>query len=92
VLQVLSEPLVNWKYEMLYIPFLLPFAFASAITVLVHRRDLEVKWTTPFKEAFQRVAGELAAGSIAELLNRQRPDLWLLTANQVSTRLRTSLS
>jgi hypothetical protein len=55
---VLSEPLVNWKYELLYIPFLLPFAFASAITVLVHRRDLEVKWTTPFKEAFQRVAGD----------------------------------
>lgn len=58
VLQVLSEPLVNWKYELLYVPFLLPFAFASAITVLVHRRDLEVPWATPFKEAFNRVAGE----------------------------------
>jgi hypothetical protein len=58
VLQVLSEPLVNWKYELLYIPFLLPFAFASAITVLVHRLDLEVHWSTPFREAFQRVAGE----------------------------------
>ncbi|WIA11159.1 hypothetical protein OEZ85_011296 [Tetradesmus obliquus] len=55
--QVLSEPLVNWKYELLYVPFLLPFAFASAITVLVHRRDLEVPWATPFKEAFNRVAG-----------------------------------
>lgn len=57
--RVLSEPMVNWKYELLYVPFLLPFALASLITVVVHRKDLEVKWTTPFKEAFQRVGGKL---------------------------------
>jgi hypothetical protein len=26
LLQVLSEPSVSWKYELLYVPFILPFA------------------------------------------------------------------
>lgn len=59
---ILSEPTVHWKYELLYVPFLIPFALASLITVLVHRKDLEVPWYTPFKEAFQRVAGEAQTG------------------------------
>jgi hypothetical protein len=42
----------------LYIPFLLPFVAASLVTLLVHRKDLEVHWTVPIKEAFQRIAGE----------------------------------
>jgi hypothetical protein len=56
--EILTEPSVSWKYELLYVPFLIPFVLASAVTVAVHRRDLEVPWWTPFKEAFQRVAGE----------------------------------
>jgi hypothetical protein len=47
----------------LYIPFLLPFVAASLVTLLVHRKDLEVHWTVPIREAFQRIAGE--AGSSA---------------------------
>lgn len=55
--EILTEPTVSWKYEMLYVPFLIPFVLASVITVLVHRRDMEVPWWTPFKEAFKRVGG-----------------------------------
>lgn len=55
--EIMTDPAVNWKYELLYVPFLLPFALASIITMLVHRKDLEVKLVQPFKDAFQRVAG-----------------------------------
>jgi hypothetical protein len=55
--RILTEPSVNWKYELLYVPFLIPFALASLVTVIVHRKDLEVHWTTPFREGFSRVAG-----------------------------------
>lgn len=61
---ILTEPSVSWKYELLYVPFLIPFALASVVTVVVHRRDLEVPWWTPFREAFQRVAGEAANESV----------------------------
>lgn len=39
----------------LYVTFLISFALASAVTVIVHR-DLEVPWWTPIREAFKYVA------------------------------------
>lgn len=63
--EILTEPSVSWKYELLYVPFLIPFCLASAVTVLVHRRDMEVPWWTPFREAFQRVAGGVGVGFLA---------------------------
>jgi hypothetical protein len=56
--RILTEPSVNWRFELLYVPFVIPFVLASLVTVAVHRRDLEVPWWTPFREAFQRVAGQ----------------------------------
>jgi hypothetical protein len=59
--EILTEPSVSWKYELLYVPFLIPFVLASAITIMVHKKDLEVPWWTPFTEAFERVAGTCTA-------------------------------
>jgi hypothetical protein len=59
--EILTEPSVSWKYELLYVPFLIPFVLASAITIMVHKKDLEVPWWTPFTEAFERVAGTFTA-------------------------------
>lgn len=44
--------------ELLYVPFVLPFLAMSAITIVLHRRNMHVPWWTPFREAFSRVKGE----------------------------------
>lgn len=57
-----SNP-INWTYQLLYIPSILPFVVMSAVTLLVHRRGLRSHWTAPFREAGARVAGEAHLGS-----------------------------
>ncbi|KAF8068175.1 hypothetical protein HT031_001861 [Scenedesmus sp. PABB004] len=64
--QILTSQ-VSWKYELLYVPFLLPFVLASLVTMAVHRRDMQVKWTAPFREAFQRVGG-IAVATLGALV------------------------
>jgi len=39
---LLDYPQVNWKFALLYIPFILPFLFASFFTMAIHRRDLQI--------------------------------------------------
>ncbi|KAF8058833.1 L-lactate permease [Scenedesmus sp. PABB004] len=50
-------------YEALFVPCLLPFVLASAVTLLVHRADLgaATSWRTPFREAWARMVGTIAA-------------------------------
>jgi hypothetical protein len=49
---------ISWKYELLYVPALLPFVAMSALTLAVFRRDLRgTPWQRPFREAFNRVGG-----------------------------------
>jgi L-lactate permease len=60
---ILTNPDTNFTYQLLYVPCILPFIAASVITLLVHRRDLDSPklWTAPFKEAYARMAGTVAA-------------------------------
>ena len=51
----LSYPGLNWKFELLYLPFLMPFVLVSGITLLIFRKDL----THGPKEIAQIVAGRL---------------------------------
>jgi len=37
---ILTYPNLNWKYELFYTPFILPFVFVSLITFFVYRHDL----------------------------------------------------
>lgn len=37
---ILTYPSLNWKYELLYVPFLLPFVTVSALTLFFYRKDL----------------------------------------------------
>lgn len=39
---ILDYPQVNFKFAALYVPFILPFLFASFFTIVIHRRDLQV--------------------------------------------------
>jgi lactate permease len=47
---------LKWEYELLYIPFVLPFMAASAITIAVFRSSLRpgVSVFEPFLESFRR--------------------------------------
>lgn len=58
---ILSYPNVNWKYAMLYVPFILPFVFISCLTMIYHRRDLQEQ---PHKIA-SKTLGRLRNPSIA---------------------------
>ncbi|CAD7695229.1 unnamed protein product [Ostreobium quekettii] len=51
------EEQVAWSYQMLYVPFILPFVVVSSLTIALYKRDLVpgVKWWTPFRETLARV-------------------------------------
>lgn len=38
---ILGYPGLNWKFELLYLPFIMPFVLVSLFTMLVYRRDLQ---------------------------------------------------
>lgn len=59
LLHILKEIAVNWKYELLYVPFFIPFTVVSITTIAFYWRsyDKGVWLHQPFKEAGQRVAG-----------------------------------
>jgi lactate permease len=37
---ILSYPDLSWKYELLYIPFIMPFVMVSVITMVIFRKDM----------------------------------------------------
>ena len=37
---ILGYPGLNWKYELFYVPFLLPFVVVSAMIIFIYRRNL----------------------------------------------------
>jgi L-lactate permease len=37
---IFTYPNLNWRYELLYVPFLIPFVLVSIITMLIFRKDL----------------------------------------------------
>lgn len=37
---ILTYPNVNWKYEVFYVPFLIPFVLVSLFTMLIYRKDM----------------------------------------------------
>jgi L-lactate permease len=58
---ILTYPNLNWKYELLYIPFIMPFVIVSGITMIIYRKDLQAK---PH-EILCTVAGRLYNPAIA---------------------------
>jgi L-lactate permease len=37
---ILTYPNLNWKYELLYIPFIVPFVLVSGMTMVIFRKDM----------------------------------------------------
>ncbi|KAF8060283.1 L-lactate permease [Scenedesmus sp. PABB004] len=55
---------VNWQYQTLYVPALLPFVPAALATIALHRRDLAaggLGWATPFAHAWRKTRGAASA-------------------------------
>jgi L-lactate permease len=40
LMNILTYPGLNWKYEFLYVPFFLPFALVSFLTMWIYRRNM----------------------------------------------------
>jgi hypothetical protein len=53
---ILTYPDLNWKYELLYIPFIMPFVLVSAITMVIFRKDMSHGPLTIAKVVAKRLA------------------------------------
>jgi lactate permease len=58
---ILGYPGLSWKYELLYVPFLLPFVLVSALILFIYRKNL----ATQPKEIASAVATRLRNPAIA---------------------------
>ena len=52
---ILTYPSLNWKYELLYTPFLIPFVLVSVITYLLYRKEASDNLCDIFKTVYIRV-------------------------------------
>lgn len=60
---ILGYPGLNWKYELFYVPFLLPFVLVSAVIIFIYRKNLA---TSP-QDIARTVAGRLRNPAVALL-------------------------
>jgi L-lactate permease len=61
---ILTYPNLNWRYELLYVPFLIPFVLMSEITMIMYRKDMGA---TRQRDIFAMVFGRLVNPFIALL-------------------------
>lgn len=55
LLDILTHPDLSWKYELLYVPFIIPFVLMSFITMALYRKDLQSSPKTIFGTCLGRV-------------------------------------
>ena len=60
---ILGYPNLNWKYELFYVPFLLPFVLVSSMIIFIYRKNLAA---SP-KDIVRTVAGRLRNPAVALL-------------------------
>ena len=54
---ILNYPGLNWKYELLYVPFIMPFVIVSCITMIIYRHDLQITPRQIFSSVVKRLIG-----------------------------------
>jgi L-lactate permease len=64
LVDILTFPNLNWKYELLYTPFVIPFVVISLITMIIYRKDMTER--TP-RQTFSIVAQRLVNPLVALL-------------------------
>lgn len=70
---ILTYPGLNWKYELLYIQFIVPFVAISVATMIIYRKDMgDIKPLDVFKAVINRLINPfialLGALSLVQLL------------------------
>ena len=70
---ILTYPNLNWKYELLYTPFIIPFVVISVIAMIIYRKDMgEIKPFDVFGIVINRLVNPfialLGALSLVQLL------------------------
>ena len=61
LLNIFTYPNLNWRYELLYVPFIIPFVFVSVITIAIYRKDLSCKPTTIVMTVLNRLRNPAVA-------------------------------
>eukprot|EP00775_Hariotina_reticulata_P006159 gene6159-6396_t len=67
---ILTVPGINWKYETLYVPFLVPFVIASLLCIAINRKHMQGRWYGPLAVAWQKTMDTSAAMIGALLLSQ----------------------
>eukprot|EP00529_Nitzschia_sp_RCC80_P015947 CAMPEP_0113446620 /NCGR_PEP_ID=MMETSP0014_2-20120614/3806_1 /TAXON_ID=2857 /ORGANISM="Nitzschia sp." /LENGTH=712 /DNA_ID=CAMNT_0000337729 /DNA_START=156 /DNA_END=2294 /DNA_ORIENTATION=+ /assembly_acc=CAM_ASM_000159 len=72
LINILTYPNLNWNYELLYTPFIIPFVLISLITMVMYRRDMDVRARDVFGTVGNRLVNPfialLGALSLVQLL------------------------
>jgi hypothetical protein len=55
---ILTVPGINWKYETLYVPCLVPFVIASLLCIAINRKHMQSRWYEPLAVAWRKTLGE----------------------------------
>ena len=55
LLDILTHPDLSWKYELLYVPFVIPFILMSFVTMALYRKDLQSSPKAIFATCLARV-------------------------------------
>eukprot|EP00536_Pseudo-nitzschia_multiseries_P007374 jgi/Psemu1/240174/estExt_Genewise1.C_1730063 len=76
---ILTYPNLNWKYELLYTPFVIPFLVISAATMIIYKNDMEdVKPMDVFRTVATRLVNPfialLGALSLVQLLIKSQTE------------------
>jgi len=58
---ILTYPSLNWKYELLYTPFLIPFVLVSVITYIIYRKESSDNMRGIFRTVYGRVKNPAVA-------------------------------
>jgi L-lactate permease len=52
---ILTYPNLNWRYELLYVPFIIPFVIVSGLTMFIFRKDLSARPQEVFRSVTKRM-------------------------------------
>lgn len=55
LIDILTHPDLSWKYELLYVPFIIPFVLMSLITMVLYRQNLQASPKTIFGTCLGRL-------------------------------------
>lgn len=67
VYNIMTYPNMNWKYELFYIPFLMPFLLVCAVTILLYRHEMTCSPLQIVKTVAQRL-GQPAVALLGALV------------------------